>query len=115
MRTVPTPVARKGAPATATVIPTDNQSAQVQIGSAESGVAATITPWVLPNGAILLRVEAQLKETSGQVTMTQTVETTETVRDGGTLVVRGIHAKDGGGDTEVLTVLTAKLVTPDSN
>jgi type II secretory pathway component GspD/PulD (secretin) len=97
------------------LLTTDNQSAQVRIGSDQSGVAATITPRVSPGGAILLRVEAQLKETAGQETTTQAVETTETVRDGGTLVVRGMHAKDGGGDTEVLTVLTAKLVTPDSN
>jgi type II secretory pathway component GspD/PulD (secretin) len=93
----------------------DNQSAKVQIGSAQSGVAATITPRVSPDGAILLRVEAQVTETSGQVITTRTVETTETVQDGGTLVVRGMHAKDVAGETEILTVLTAKLVTPDSN
>jgi type II secretory pathway component GspD/PulD (secretin) len=93
----------------------DNQRAEVQVGNAQSGVAVTITPRVSANGAILLRVEAQLKETSGQVTTTQSVETTETVRDGGTLVIRGMESKDVAGDTEVLTVLTAKLVAPDSD
>jgi type II secretory pathway component GspD/PulD (secretin) len=93
----------------------DNQSAQVQIGNAQSGVAATITPRISPDGAILLRVEAQVKETSEQVTTTQSVETTEKVRDGGTLVVRGMHSKDAAGDTEVLTVLTARLARPDPN
>jgi type II secretory pathway component GspD/PulD (secretin) len=93
----------------------DNQPTTVQIGNAQSGVEATITPRVSPDGAILLRVEAQLKETSGQVTATQSVETTDTVRDGGTLVIRGMESKDVAGDTEVLTVLTAKLVAPDLN
>jgi type II secretory pathway component GspD/PulD (secretin) len=93
---------------------TDNQRAGVQIGNDQTGVAVTITPRVLPDRAILLHVEAQLKETSEQVTTTQTVETTETVRDDGTLVVRGMDSKDVAGDTEVLTVLTAKLVAPDS-
>jgi len=93
----------------------DNQRAAVQIGNAQGGVAVTITPRVSPHGAILLRVEAQLKMTFGQVTTTQSVETTETVRDGGTLVVRGMDSKDVAGDSEVLTVLTAKLVAPDSN
>jgi hypothetical protein len=67
------------------------------------------------NHAVLLRVDAQLKETSGQVTTTQSVATTAAVRDGGTLVVRGLHGKDGAGATEVLTVLTAKVVRPNSN
>jgi type II secretory pathway component GspD/PulD (secretin) len=93
----------------------DNQRAEVQIGNAQSGVAVTITPRVSPDGAILLRLEAQLTMTFGQVTATQSVETTETVRDGGTLVVRGMDTKDVAGDTEVLTVLTARLVAPDSN
>jgi type II secretory pathway component GspD/PulD (secretin) len=94
---------------------TDNQRAAVQIGNDQSGVAVTLTPRLLPDGAILLRVEAQLKETSEQVTTTQSVETTVMVRDGGTLVVRGMNSKDGTGDTEVLTILTANLVAPDSN
>jgi type II secretory pathway component GspD/PulD (secretin) len=93
----------------------DNQTATVQIGNADSGVAASITPRVSPDGAILLRVETELKETSGQVTNVQAVETTVAVRDGSTLVVRGMRSKDGAGDTEVLTVLTAHLVTPDPN
>jgi type II secretory pathway component GspD/PulD (secretin) len=97
------------------VMALDNQRAVVQIGGAQDGMATQITPRVLPGGAILLRVEAQLKETSGHVTTTQTVETTGTVRDGGTLIVRGMHAKDAAGDTEVLAVLTAQLVAPDSN
>jgi type II secretory pathway component GspD/PulD (secretin) len=92
---------------------TDNQCAAVHIGNAQTGVAVTITPRVLADSAILLRVEAQLKETTGQVTTTQSVETTETVRDGGTLVVRGMDSQDVAG-TVVLTVLTAKLVAPDS-
>jgi type II secretory pathway component GspD/PulD (secretin) len=92
----------------------DNQSATVQIGNAQSGVAATITPQVSPDGAILLRVEAQLIETSGQVTTTKTVETTDTVRDGGTFVIRGMESNDVAGATEVLTVLTATLVAPGS-
>jgi RNA polymerase sigma factor (sigma-70 family) len=88
----------------------DNQPATVQIGNAQSGVTATITPRVLPDGAILLRVEAQLNETSGQVTTSQSYETTESLRDGGTLVIRALVSKDIAGDTEVLTVLTANLV-----
>jgi type II secretory pathway component GspD/PulD (secretin) len=97
------------------LLTTDNQPATVQIGNAESGVAATITPQVSPDGAILLRVAVQLKETSGQVATTKSVETTDTVRDGGTFVIRGMESKDAAGATEVLTVLTAKLVAPDSN
>jgi type II secretory pathway component GspD/PulD (secretin) len=96
------------------LITLDNQTAKVQIGNAESGVEATITPRVSRDGAILLRVEAQVRETSGQVTTAQTIETTETVRDGGTMVVRGMRATDAAGDTVVLTIVTAKLVTPES-
>ena len=83
--------------------------------NAQSGVAATITPRVSPDGAILLRVEVQLKETSGQVTTTKSIETTDMVRDGGTFVIRGMESKDVAGATEVLTVLTARLVAPGSN
>jgi type II secretory pathway component GspD/PulD (secretin) len=91
----------------------DNQTAQVQVGNAETGVAVNITPRVSADGGILLRLEAQVKETSGQVINVQSIETTEAVRDGGTFVVRGMHSKDSAGNTEILTVLTAGLVKPN--
>ena len=92
----------------------DNQTAKVQIGDAGSGVAVNMTPRVSADGEILLRLEAQLKETSGQVINVQSMESTEAVRDGGTLVIRGMHSKDSSGDMEILTVLTACLVKPNS-
>jgi type II secretory pathway component GspD/PulD (secretin) len=95
------------------IVTMDNQTAQVQIGNAESGVAMNITPRVTADGGILLRVEAQIKETSGQVINVRSIETTEAVRDGGTFVVRGMHSKDSAGVTEILTVLTARLVEPN--
>ena len=95
------------------IVTMDNQTAQVQIGNAETGVAMNITSRVSAGGGILLRLEAQVKETSGQVINVQAIETTEAVRDGGTFVVRGMRSKDSAGATEILTVLTARLVKPN--
>jgi len=97
------------------LITLDNQTATVQIGNAETGMAVNITPRISPDGAILLRLEVQVKETSGQVRNVQSIETTETVRDDGTFVMRGMHSKNGAGDTEMLIVLTTHLVKPSPN
>jgi type II secretory pathway component GspD/PulD (secretin) len=73
---------------------------------------ARVTPRVMPDGKVLLRVEAQVTTAAGAKGNTvQSVETTETVPEGGTVVVRGVKSKAAGSDAhELLIVLTVHRV-----
>lgn len=81
----------------------NNQTGIVQVG----GQTATITPRLSPNG-ILLRAEARTTTTGA---CTRSIQTTEAIPDGGTLVFRGGRTKTATGDArEILIVLTPHRV-----
>lgn len=89
------------------LVVTDNQTGVVQLGSDTAGVTARVTPRVSPEGTILLRVEAGVREQAGEGAFNvQTVQTTESLPAGGTLVVRGPRTKTAAGASEVLVLMT---------
>lgn len=91
---------------------TDNQTGNVMTAGGESQVTARVTPRVMPDGKVLLRVEAQVTTPAGvKGNNVQSVETTESVPDGGTVVVRGGKSKAAAGEArELLLVLTVHRV-----
>lgn len=93
----------------------DNQTGHMQCKGTTS-ISARATPRILPDGKVLLRVELQVREIlevaldlgpGGKfpVENAETVETTGTVANGGTLLVRGPAVKAADGTACELLVL----------
>lgn len=92
----------------------DNQTGYIQVGSEVGGISARVTPRITTEGAVLTRLEMQLaKVARGGVMNCQTIETTEQVPDGGTLLVRGPRTKTSQGvSRELLILMTVNRVAP---
>ncbi len=113
---------------------TDNQTGFFQVGqqpapgpgptAVTDGLVTRVTPRISPDGgSVLLRVETQFSKVNpapvvlgdgaqAPVIDTQAIQTTESVPNGGTLVVRGARSKTAdGGATEMLAVITVDRVT----
>lgn len=94
----------------------DNQSAKYRIGDDACHTAGTFTPRIAADGKIALAAEIQTKQTVGVVVNLQTVQLTESVPNGGTIVVRGLCSKSADGKiTEVLAVMTVERFTSEIN
>lgn len=90
----------------------DNQTGFFQIADGPAAFTARVTPRVAPDGkSVLLRVETQIsKPADGRGTDTTSVQTTESIPTGGTLVIRGPRTKSADGSREILVVLTVDRV-----
>jgi type II secretory pathway component GspD/PulD (secretin) len=78
----------------------NNQTGTVEIGGPK--LVAHVTPRIGTDGAVTLRLEAEVRD--------QTARATESVPDGGTLVLRSPRTR--GTTTEVLIVATVHRVAP---
>ncbi len=90
---------------------TDNQQGFFQT----AGLVTRVVPRLAPDGkTILLRAEAQLSQTHGTSTDTQSAHATVSVPVGGALVMQGgmRSTTDGGEASEVLVVMTVERVAP---
>jgi type II secretory pathway component GspD/PulD (secretin) len=97
------------------VMVTDNKTGVVQIGGAEGdSLTVGITPRIGSDGSVLLRVETEAKRASkGKIE--EPVQASGKVKDGGTLVMRGVRTKTAdGGTRETLVIVTVNLVVPES-
>lgn len=94
----------------------DNKTGVVRIGGTEAdGLTARVTPRIGSDGAVLLRVETEVKRTSKGKAEEETVQATGKVANGGTLVMRGARTKTAdGGTRETLVIVTINLVVPES-
>jgi general secretion pathway protein D len=96
------------------VMVADNQYGVVQIGVTEAAsLTARVTPRIMPDSTVLLRVETEVKRTSRKAE--ETVQATVKVADGGTLVMRGARTKTAdGGTREMLVLVTVHRVATES-
>lgn len=90
----------------------DNQAGFVQVGNTENGISIRMTPRCQPDGKVLLRAEPQVRTaTPGGSTHVETIQTSGSLADGETLVIRGPAGPGSDGEkAEVLYLLTVHVV-----
>ena len=95
-----------------TLMVVDNQTAHVQVGTAECGVKASVTPRITPAGPMLVRVDVQLSEpTPNGGSSVATSQSTALISRGATMLLRGGKSKSADGvERELFVVLTPHQV-----
>lgn len=96
----------------------DNTTAVAKVGLAgAAGLTARVTPRVEGDGTVLLRVEAEVVRAAKGKAEVETLHSTVSVADGGTLVMRGARTKAADGSREMLVIVTVNRVreVPDSS